>query len=158
MNSISIYPPLAACLKFSFKLLFTVIVVVAVIQVGMGWLFGKEPSLKGFRNPAKLIVLLSALATGLGVAIYGIYRWSAATIDKAGIKGRSFWGRKLFFQWSEVESVRQTAVNGAPALIISSKSGKELWFYILGIDISSTYTALCQTIGPDHSFAQFFKP
>ena len=76
-----------------------------------------------------------------------------------GLKGRSYWGRRVAITWADVASVKNTSVEGIPALLIGSSTSKaELFAYTLGVSIPDIYTGLYRYAGPQHMLTYTFRP
>jgi hypothetical protein len=154
---LKIYPPLTPCLKLSVKtfgLAFGFILFLGMVVR----LFKGEP-LIGFLLIFQLTLLFVGLAAFSGVLLYLILRPWACSVEPTGISGRTYWGQRSRITWDDVENVSVRVVEGIPSLVVTSASSKrEVYAYILGVNIPEVYAHLARHAGPDHVLTQWFRP
>jgi hypothetical protein len=90
----------------------------------------------------------------MGVFLFGTLWVFATTISDAGLRGPTFWGRRITIGWNDVASVKQITVKGIPYLIVKSASStRELWLCRLGLDVSRIYRHIRASVSSNHPFA-----
>lgn len=154
-----VYPSLLACARYAFKL-FGLVFVLLVVLTGVANVAKHRPFLASLGDdlPIALAVWLVITAVLAAVVYVGARVW-AWSFDQDGVRGRSYWGRRVAMKWQEVEGVANTSVEGIPALVISSSNGKsKIFAYTLGVSVASIYAKLQQYAGRDHVLTQAFKP
>lgn len=120
--------------------------------------FRGEPFI-GFSLIYQLFLLFIGLAVLLGVVLYLILRAWAWSVEPSGLTGRSYWGRRSHIAWKDVDKVGSIAVEGIPALVVTSATSKrEVFAYTLGVNIQEIHAHLSRHAGPEHVLTQWFRP
>jgi hypothetical protein len=154
---LTIYPPIGPCLKFSVKTLGLVLGFVLLLGIVVRY-FKDEPFI-GFLLVFQLSLFFVGLAVPLGVVLYLILRVWAWSVEPSGLTGRSYWGRRSHIAWKDVDRVGFVAIEGIPALVVTSATSKqEVFAYTLGINIPDVHTHLYRYAGPEHVLTQWFRP
>ena len=154
---LKIYPPLWSCIKFSVTTLGLVLGIVLLFGIAVRFFKG-EPFI-GLLLIFQLSLFFAGMAALLGVILYLILRAWAWSVEPYGLTGRSYWGRRSRIAWSAVEKVGFIAVDGIPALVVTSaKSKQEVFACTLGANIPEIYAHLFRHAGPDHVLTQWFRP
>ena len=154
---LKVHPPLLPCIKFSVRTLGIALGVVLALGIVIS-LFKGEPFI-GFLLIFQLAILFVGLAVVLGVFLYIVFLPWAWSVESSGLTGRTYWGRCARIAWSEVEKVAPIAVEGIPALVITStRSKREIFAYTLGVNIPEIHKALARHAGRDHILTQCFRP
>ena len=152
-----VYPPLSNCLIYAFKTFGVIYAVLFVISIATN-AYRHRP-LTPFLEADALTFLMAFLAIPavLAAVVYFGARVWAWSFDAYGLKGRTYWGRRVTMRWTDVSRVANTSVEGIPALLISSSDGKrEIFAYTLGVDIPGVYQQLVRYAGPNHVLTQSF--
>lgn len=154
-----VYPPLLSCLAYAFKTFGVIYIALFLVSVILN-VIKHRPLIASFGDAVPtVVVIFLAIPVALAAVVYLGARVWAWSFDQNGLTGRSYWGRRVAIRWSDVASVRNTSVEGIPALLIGSSSDKkELFAYTLGVSIADVYIRLYQYAGPEHVLTQAFKP
>ena len=154
-----VYPPFTPCIRYAFKL-FGFLYVFLFGAMAIARLVQGLPIVESVPSDLWILVaLLLAIPTILALVVYIGARVWAWSFDQYGVKGRSYWGRRVEIRWPDVSDVRATSVEGIPALLIGSRSSKsEIFAYTLGVDLRKIHTQLVRRAGQDHVLTQCFDP
>lgn len=154
--AVCVYPPLKACALYVLKLFGIIYVSLLVFVMVANGIKGR-PLLGSAGDDLALVVgVFVALPILATLAIYGAARLWAWSIDAAGIRGRSYWGRRVAIGWTDVDEVDRTSVEGIPALVIHSARGGDVFAYLLGVDAARVQARLRKLAGPAHALTQAF--
>jgi hypothetical protein len=158
MRSVRLNPSLIACLQFSFTLIGSVLVLAVMFDIAGELIRGRPMRVPSLQSIERTLTSIAIVASGLGTALFGIFWISGVTINENGLRGRTFWGRRIAIAWDEVASVRKVFVSGIPSLIVrSASSNKELWLPILGRDVRRVYLEIRTYVAPNHPLTQWLS-
>ena len=154
-----IYPPFWPCLRYAAKTFGVIFISIFGLFVAKQ-VFRHEPLHLSFRPDFWVVpILLAALPIALALVVYVGARVWAWSFDQYGVRGRTYFGKRISIPWSDVNDVKGTSVQGIPALLISSHTTKsELFAYTLGVDLQQIHTHLSRRAGPEHLLTQCFEP
>jgi hypothetical protein len=137
MQSIRVYPRLSACLRFSFTLLGGIIAFLVIFTLIAGLIKGHAPEFPSLETLERTLLAVAVVRLGIGVFLFWTLWVYATIISDAGLRGPTFWARRITIGWNDVASVERITVKGIPYLIVKSASSKrELWLCRLGLDVS----------------------
>ena len=157
-DPMKVYPPFLPCLWYALKT-FGIIYIVLFGFFTVTRLLRHEPVSGSLSADFWLLpVFLTAIPTLLALVVYLGARVWAWSFDQYGLKGRTYWGRRVAIRWADVGDIKATSVEGIPALLIASRSNKsELFAYTLGVDLREIHIQLARRAGPDHMLTQCFR-
>jgi hypothetical protein len=163
MSSVRIFPPLAALLWFAFSAVAVLAVLAAAVAAAaFGWLSSTASTITTGGAGMHLVKLAGAGACGMAVVLglllfFVCWLW-AATVDSQTISGRTYWGRRVTMRWEAMTAVQMNRVSGLPAVTVKAQTGRTIWVYVSGLDLTVVHTRLCRVLGPEHAFTRMFEP
>ncbi|MBR0346012.1 MAG: hypothetical protein IJI03_12220 [Rudaea sp.] len=150
-----IYPSYTVWLKFSAKtltFLFTFLLAsVFVVDLIKGG------SLPNAYTVAILVAALLLVTAALALLLYGVFRASAWSMSREGLRGRSFWGRRTEIPWSKVSKVSPFSMHGIPGFVAGSDSKREVYACVLGLDLNEVHSRLILYAGAQHPLTKLFE-
>lgn len=157
-----VYPPFLSCLRWAARTVITLLVVLLVVLVGARALKGGLAVLMDYpavETIAAIVLFAAAFVLMLALVAYlGARAW-AWSIDREGLKGRTYWGRRVSMRWEDITTITATPVEGIPALSIGASTTKApLFAYLLGIDVDQVRSRLRLHAGPEHPLTRCFEP
>jgi len=159
MQPLRAYPPLMACLRFSFTFFAALISIFVICDVIANLLKSRPIHFPALEHPLRTLISTAMVAFVTGILLFAICWPWAATINEAGLRGRTFWGRSANIPWSDIGSVTEVTVKGLPSLVVASASSKrKIWLHVMGVDAANIYRHISAYAGPDNILAQWFTP
>ena len=158
-TSMRVYPPFANCLIHAFKTFGVIYALLLAISIAIN-AYRHQPLIPFLDADAPtLLVVLLVIPAVLAAAVYLSARVWAWSFDANGLRGRTYWGRRVTMRWTEVDRVANTSVQGIPALlVIGADDKREILAYTLGVDIPGIHRQLVRHAGPDHVLTRSFGP
>ncbi len=159
MRTVRVYSSLGACLRFSFTLFAALAAVLFAIDVATDVFAGRAIDFQALRHPARTIAALTLVSLGLALLLFAIFWVAACRLDAQGLRGFSFWGRRVVIPWPDVASVQPLSAQGIPGVAVTSASSKkQLWICTLGVDVAEVHQHIRTYAGADHVLTRWFTP
>lgn len=111
-------------------ILFLIIAVIGFFSNGFSFKALLEGVLISIILPLSVTILLTLLVFCLGF-LFPIKVYS----DR--ISATNYWGKRLIFNWKELESAESADASGVPYLVFSNKTDKKIWIPLLIGDLDS---------------------
>ncbi|MGH8445852.1 MAG: hypothetical protein ACREVL_11325 [Solimonas sp.] len=144
-----IAPTLAALLRHSLVLLAGAFAGIVLVKSIADIVAGRPLSISQVSNLAVLLAIVFCGAMILGLLLFGMICLWAAKIERQGLSGRSYWGRRRIIPWSALDRVERISIEGIPALRVGD-GRQDIVIYMLGVDVAAVHPELCRCAGIDH--------
>jgi hypothetical protein len=152
-------PSFQSCLSFAGKLTGWLVGAVVVLGLLADLVQGRPPLGVIVREPLTFLAIFLGLWIAFAVTFYLTLRIWTWSVLADGVRGRSYWGRRVDIRWDDVDRVYATAIEGIPVLgVVARDARREAMLYVMGVDLTVAHRALLMHAGPDHMLTLAFAP